>query len=383
MLLRLVVQLQQRGVNNVIISLSNREPLACEFERYGIPVHTLGMVHASRVARGLMQLRSLMTELAPDVMQGWMYHANLAVSVVAPSLPTKPPIVWNIRRGMDDYRERKISTRAIVKLNSILSCRPNSIIYCTNESRVQHELFGFSSNHGVVIGNGFDTSTFAPNPEMRTAVRARLGVVEQDILIGNIGRDDSAKGRTFLFGAFAELLLRVPRARLLLVGRGMDESNRELRRQLVASHIAARVILLGEYAPISELYPAMDIVCSSSVSEGFPNVIAEAMASGVPCVATDTGNTSTLLGGTGIVVPPRSALPLAEGLRVMCDEHAEQRRSRGLRARESIKRAYSLSRVVEDYVLLYHDIAQKGGAYPVSCGQESGVTGVSSAFSRT
>ena len=311
MLLRLVVQLQQRGVHNFVISLSKREPLALEFERHGIPVHALDMGHASRIARGFMRLRSLMTELDPDVMQGWMYHANLAVSLVAPLLPKKTPVVWNIRRGLDDYRERKLSTRAMVRLGARLSSRANQIIYCTHESRAQHELFGFSSNQGTVLGNGFDTTLFAPNAEMRAVIRERLGVVEQDILIGNIGRDDSAKGRPFLFEAFAELLLRVPRARLLLVGRGMDDSNRELRGRLVASRIAARVVLLGEYTPVSELYSAMDIFCSSSVCEGFPNVIAEAMSSGVPCVATDTGNTSGLLHGTGIVVPPRFGRYLA------------------------------------------------------------------------
>lgn len=383
MLLRLVVQLQQRGVHNFVISLSKREPLALEFERQGIPVHALDIGHASLVVRGFMRLRSLMTELAPDVIQGWMYHANLAVSLVVPFLPKKTPVVWNIRRGLDDYRERKLSTKAMVRLGARLSSRANQIIYCTHESRAQHELFGFSSNQGTVIGNGFDTTLFAPNAEKRAAIRERLGVVEQDILIGNIGRDDSAKGRPFLFEAFAELLLRVPQARLLLVGRGMDESNRELRGRLVASRIAARVILLGEYTPVSELYSAMDIFCSSSVCEGFPNVIAEAMSSGVPCVATDAGNTSGLLQGTGIVVPSRFGRYLAEGLHVMCSEEADQRRARGLHARESIKAAFSMSRIVEDYVSLYCDVAEKSGTYPASYGQESSAPRVSRAFSRS
>jgi glycosyltransferase involved in cell wall biosynthesis len=383
MLLRLVVQLQQRGVQNVVISLSKREPLAYEFEKQGVPVHTLDIARGWQIGRGLRQLRSLITELSPDVVQGWMYHANLAVSVVAPFLRKKTPVVWNIRRGLDDYRERKFSTRTAVGLSGFLSSRADRIIYCTHESRTQHESFGFVSKQGLVIGNGFDTATFSPDAEMRSAIRTRLGVGEQDILIGNIGRNDSAKGRSFLFDAFAELLRRVPHARLLLVGRGMEESNRELRGRLVTSRIAARVILIGEYTPISNLYPAMDIFCSSSVAEGFPNVVAEAMASGVPCVATDTGNTKVLLQGTGIVVPTRSAQRLAEGLVAMCEQSAEQRRARGLLARERITTSYSLSRIADDYVSLYAEVAEKRDASRSVHGQDSGLTRVSTVFSRT
>jgi glycosyltransferase involved in cell wall biosynthesis len=139
----------------------------------------------------------------------------------------------------------------------------------------------------------------------------------------------------------------------------MEESNRELRGALVASRIAAHVILVGEYSPISELYPAMDILCSASVAEGFPNVIAEAMASGVPCVATDTGNTKALVEGVGIVVSSRSGTCLAEGLTAMCDEGDDRRRARGLLARERLKTAHSLTRVVDDYESLYARVAER------------------------
>jgi len=359
MLLRLVIQLQKRSVDNLVISLSKREALAYDFEQQGIPVHSLGMQHPSQIVGGLAQLGALMRAIAPDVLQGWMYHANLAVSSVAPFLRTKPPVVWNIRRGMDDYAERKFSTRAVVRANAMLSARACRIVYCTQESREQHESFGFASPHGIVIGNGFDTTIFAPHAEKRRAVRVRYGIADHEILIGNIGRDDHAKGRSFLFEAFGRLLQRVPHARLLLVGRGMEESNRELRGALVASRIAAHVILVGEYSPISELYPAMDILCSASVAEGFPNVIAEAMASGVPCVATDTGNTKALVEGVGIVVSSRSGTCLAEGLTAMCDEGDDRRRARGLLARERLKTAHSLTRVVDDYESLYARVAER------------------------
>lgn len=360
MLLRLAECLQARGVCNHVVSLSRREPFAALFEAQSIPVYALEMKQSMEDVSALWRLRRFLNKVKPNVLQGWMYHANTILSVMRPFLEKPAPLVWNIRRGMDDYRERKFSTRAFIQANRWLSADPEKIIYCTQESREQHEAFGFRGRRGVVLGNGFNTEIFGPSEEQRAIVRARYGVSDGEILIGNIGRDDSAKGREFLFEAFSRLIEKFPAARLFLVGRGMDEANQELRRTLVGRGIVARVILVGEYSPVSELYPAMDILCSSSVAEGFPNVIAEAMSSGVACVATDTGNTRELLEGIGIVVPPRSAARLVDGLVQVCSEPVEARRVRGHRARDRIIAQHSLVRVVDSYVSLYESLGNGG-----------------------
>ena len=356
MLLRLAGGLQSRGIDNVVVSLSSREPLADAFEASGIRVYSLDM---STILRGLLALRTLkklINELAPDVLQGWMYHANLVATLVRPFARRSVPVLWNIRRGTDDVRERKFVTRVVIRANAWLSSRAERIVYCTRESRDQHEALGFSHRNGVVIGNGFDLERFARSQESRRLIRERYDVADTDILIGNIGRDDSAKGRTYLIEAFAEVMKRVPNARLMLVGRGMSETNPELRRLLVSSGVAPRVILGGEYSPISELYSAMDILCSSSVAEGFPNVIGEAMCCEVPCVASDVGNVRALLDGIGLVVPPRSAPRLAHALISMCEEDRAAWRDRGARARARIAELYSLSVVVGSYASLYREV---------------------------
>jgi glycosyltransferase involved in cell wall biosynthesis len=357
MLLRLAEGLQSRGIDNVVVSLSSREPLAEAFEARGIRVYSLDM---STILRGLVALRTLknlIKELAPDVVQGWMYHANLVAILIRPFARRSVPVLWNIRRGTDDVRERKFLTRAVIRANAWLSSRAERIVYCTRESRDQHEALGFSHRNGVVIGNGFDVERFTRSQEIRRVIRERYGVADTDILIGNIGRDDSAKGRAYLIEAFAEVMKRVPHARLMLVGRGMSETNPDLRRLLVSSGVAPRVILVGEYSPISELYSAMDILCSSSVTEGFPNVIGEGMCCEVPCVASDVGNVRTLLDGIGIVVPPRSAPRLAQALIALCEEDRAAWRDRGARARARIAELYSLSVVVGTYASLYRQVA--------------------------
>lgn len=353
MLLRLAEGLQARGIQNIVVSLSPREPLADAFEARGIRVYSLDASPNIRGCLAILRLRSLIDQLSPDVLQGWMYHANLMITLVRPFLKRSVPALWNIRRGTDDVRERKFATRGVIRANAWLSSRLERIVYCTQESREQHEALGFYPKPGVVIGNGFDTGIFARSLEKRKVLRERYGISDSEILIGNIGRDDSAKGRPYLIEGFAELTKRVPNARLMLIGRGMSEANPELRRLLVSSGVASRVLLVGEYSPISELYSAMDILCSSSVAEGFPNVIGEAMCCEVPCVASDVGNARALLGGVGIVVPPRSATRLAYALGSMCREGREGWRDRGVRGRSRIERRYSLKVVVDEYESLY------------------------------
>ncbi len=356
MLLRLADGLQRRGVENFVVSLSNREPLADAFEARGIPVHTVNVSPNLKGIAALFKLRSLLSELSPDLLQGWMYHANLLLSLLRPFVSRRIPVAWNMRRGTENLDDLKFATRMVVHANRWLSSRPDRIIYCTPESRGQHEALGFNRERGIVIGNGFDLDQFAKSPTSRRSVRERFGVADTDILIGNIGRDDIAKGRTYLIDAFAAVLTWIPQARLMLVGRGMSDTNPELRRLLVSSSVASRVILVGEYSPSSELYPAMDILCSSSVAEGFPNVIAEAMCCEVPCVATDVGNTRELLDGVGVVVPPRSAACLAEALAAVCREGREAWDERGARGRSRISERYSLDRVVDEYAQLYSEM---------------------------
>lgn len=385
MLLRLAEQLGRRGVTNYVVSLSQPEPLADLFEAQGVRVFALGMRHSLRDAWTFRQMCRLLNGLQPDLLQGWMYHANGMLSAARPFLKRAVPVVWNIRRGMDDYAERKISTRMSIQANRLLSSLPEKIIYCTQESREQHESFGFDSLRGMVIGNGFNTDTFAPSEEKRRLIRGRYKISDQEILIGNIGRDDSAKGRPFLFEAFSELVKRFPNARLLLVGRGLDDSNVELRRALLERRIAARVILVGEYSPVSDLYPAMDILCSSSVCEGFPNVIAEGMSSGLACVATDTGNSRELLEGVGVVVPPRSGLELAQGLERFCAETLQVRQAHGSLARERIVSRHSLSSVGDAYTSLYERLMYREyrALGPLRCVEIGGQVGAQEAVSES
>jgi glycosyltransferase involved in cell wall biosynthesis len=353
MLLRLSTELQKKGFQNYVVSLERREPFAEMFEAQGIEVFSLGSEGGGSWIRCLHSLRTVLSSLKPSVIQGWMYHANLALSLVSSVDPGIKRPLWNIRRGVDDLAERKLLTRLVVRANALLSSRTAHIIYCTDESRRQHERIGFSHERGVVIGNGFDAQRFRPRAELGGMLRMKLSLRPDTIIIGNVGRYDLAKGKYYLLDAVARLHQRVPNIHLVLVGRGMTPENLALRTRIQELGLTSVVTLYGEVSSLEDLYPAFDILCSSSVNEGFPNVIAEAMLSGVACVVTDVGNSRALVEGIGVVVPPRCARSLADGLFDMCVRAGEARADAGRQGRERIARLYSLESVAERYAQLY------------------------------
>jgi glycosyltransferase involved in cell wall biosynthesis len=356
-LLRLAESMSALGIQSSVVSLGAPTDLIPMFNKAGVPVFSLDIEpNVWGMMVGIRQLKKFVLEVQPDVIQGWMYHANLIATLSRMTDKCSVPVLWNIRRGLDDYDERRLKTRCVIRSNAVLSSRARVIIYCSSESRTQHEQFGFRSGSGVVIGNGFDTERFRPRAELRAEFRKRYGIADDEVIIGNIGRYDLAKGHAYLVEAFSRLLILKPRARLVLVGRGVDSSNEEMLSMLHAHGCRERVLLLGEQTNIETIHPAFDLYCSSSISEGFPNALSEAMACGVVCVTTDTGASKRLVTGIGRVVPPRSAHLLAEALLAAIDDGAEIRHVAAERGRQRILSSFTMGSVARQYGELYESV---------------------------
>jgi glycosyltransferase involved in cell wall biosynthesis len=360
MLLRLVNSLQRIGCYSTIVTLKGRQDLNRACSDIGVPVFSLSMTSVRGALSGVAALRRLIETIKPDVLQGWMYHANVVLSLACRGQREESALVWNVRRGLDDLHSLKFSTQLFVKASARLSARPRRIIYCTDRSRLQHEAIGYRSNSSVVIDNGFDSSRFRDNPDARSALRRTLGIAENTFVIGCVGRYNQAKGHTFLFAAFQKVLERNPAVCLVLAGRGSEWSNSELVELARSYGIASHVILLGQRPHIEEVYPMFDVLCSSSVAEGFPNVVAEAMLCQVPCVVTDTGASRMLVEGLGLVVPPRSSDDLADALLQVSHLSSFERLQIGRKGRERITDGYSLDRITTAYRTLYEQMATQG-----------------------
>jgi glycosyltransferase involved in cell wall biosynthesis len=366
MLYKLLSSLDQRIYQSQVVSLTDKGIMGGRIEAIGVPVLALGMRPGMPSPFSVLQLARWLRQCSPDVIQTWLYHADLIGGIAAKLAGGIPvawnirrdiPVAWNIRHGMFDSRGHKRSTVLAIKACAMLSrWLPMRIICCSESSRLVHSAIGYEDNEMVVIPNGFDLANFRPDPAARLAVRQELGIAEQALLIGLIARFHPLKDHRNFIDAAARLHAHSPEVHFLLCGSGVTVQNSELAEWIRSSNLGRRVHLLGQRPDVQRLNASLDIASSSSYSEGFPNVIGEAMACGVPCAVTDVGESARIVGATGKVVPPRSPEALAEAWRELIEIGPEGRSLLGEAARRRISEHFSLQAIVQRYARLYQDI---------------------------
>jgi len=221
---------------------------------------------------------------------------------------------------------------------------------------------GYKFERSMVIPNGFDLDHFKPDLALKTDVRQELGIPDGVFCIGLVTRFDPMKDHSTFFSA-AELIWRKrPDAHFILCGEGMVWENKQIRACLGKSRSSLKVHLLGPREDINRIMAGLDIFVLSSYGESFPNVIGEAMACGVPCVATDVGDSRRIIGGTGKIVPLKDPLAMANSVLELLDLPDEEFDKLGILARERIRKLYSLDRIVADYEKMYWGIAGRSAS---------------------
>ncbi|HEY6454397.1 MAG TPA: glycosyltransferase [Steroidobacteraceae bacterium] len=357
MLLKLLTAMGSSPFRPVVISLGNCGTVGTRIEELGVPVHALNLRGGSPSPRGLWQLRSLLHHVQPGLIQGWMYHGNLAASVARLFSGIRAPVLWNIRATPDDLLHGKASTAAVIRAGAILSRLPQRIIYNSRRGAVQHAAIGYFTPRSLVIPNGFDCEIFKPSQEARLQLRQELGLRADSILVGLIARFHPMKDHATFFQAAALLNARHPNVHYVLAGHRMELENAAIQAMLQASHVTDKVHLLGERHDMPAINAALDIASlSSSSSEGFPNVIGEAMASGVPSVVTDVGDAAWLVGDIGRIVQPGDPAALAAAWSDLINIGPDARRAMGARCRARVLSEFTLNRVANKYADLYGEL---------------------------
>ncbi|MCK4304924.1 MAG: glycosyltransferase [Candidatus Eisenbacteria sp.] len=357
MLCRLLGRLDRDRFEPVVISLIDKGTLGESIETLAVPVYALGMSRGRLSVRGLWRLTRRLGLLKPDLIQGWMYHGNLAALVGRYLASPRSALLWNIRHSISDLADEGRSTAWAIRGGALLSRSCGKIIYNSAVSARQHEALGYRSDRRVVIPNGFDCEEFKPAPGAGEALRKSLCLAPQDLLIGLIGRHHPVKDHANFFRAGSRLIATHKRVRFVLAGRGVEPANATLTALIRENGLDDRVRLLGERRDMPDLLAGLDIATSSSFGEGFPNVIGEAMACGVPCVVTDVGDSSRLVGDTGCVVPARDPEALARAWGDLIKSGRDRRRRLGEKARQRIVREFSLDAIARQYEVLYQEMA--------------------------
>lgn len=360
MLYKMLSKINRERFNPIVVSLIDRGTLGSSIESLGIPVHTIGMKQGIPTLSTTLRLVQIIQNFQPDILQGWMYHGNLAAYFVSLFLMTKTPIFWSIHFSIGSLSAEKWMTQIIIRLGASLSNFINKSIFVSNNSKSQHETIGYSPIKACVIPNGFDISIFKPSCESRLKLRKELGLSSEIILIGLFARYHPMKDHSNFLKAANLLSKEFPQIHFVLAGKNVDKQNQNLQSLIRNLEIVSQVHLLGERNDIPYIASALDILTlASAYGEAFPMVIGEAMSCGVPCAVTDVGDSAWVVGDTGKVVPPRNPEALVRAWKELIALGSEGRIALGKLARERIEKLFALEQVTANYEELYENLLNK------------------------
>ena len=360
MLYNLLSKSNRRRFQPIVVSLMDRGTLGDRIEELGIQVYCLNMKQGVPDLTAVWKLTRLIHLVKPSLIQGWMYHGNLAVQLVKALSFARIPILWGIHHSISSLSSEKKMSQLIIKIGARLSKSINQIIFVSKNSKFQHQALGYTRENSCIIPNGFDTSLFKPSIEARLNFRAELGLPADSCLIGSIARYHPMKDHANFIRAAALLTSSFPNLHFILVGTDVDAKNDDLYQLIQELGFGNQIHLLGERRDISRITPALDILCSSSAyGEAFPLVVGESMSCGVPCVVTDVGDSAWIVGNTGRVVPPKNPEALANACRKLILLGFVGRQKLGKMARARIIESFSLDSVVAQYEDLYEKLLAK------------------------
>jgi glycosyltransferase involved in cell wall biosynthesis len=341
-----------------VISLTSDDLIGDRIRSLGVPVKSLGISPKNPNPFKIIKLFRWLKELSPDVLQAWMYHANMAGSIAAP-LAGNFPVIWSIHHSSFTPQDKSL-TLFIVRLLSMLSAfSPRKIISCSEVAKTIHINKGFAPDKFCVIPNGFDVEDFRPDEGARCAIRKELGVGDDTFLIGNASRFHPQKDHRNLIEAAALVIAQRPHVHFVLFGKNITWENKTLSEWIYSTGMKRHFHLLGLRSDVSTITAALDLsVLPSAYGEAFPLAIGEAMATGVPCVATNVGDSAFLIGNTGKIVPPQNPEFFAEAVLEFVQMDSIQRKYIGMAARQRILDNFSLDAVVAQYENLYASLKE-------------------------
>ena len=319
--------------------------------KQGVEVAILPSVGKGLVDLTLLRgIARLARETKADVIHAFMFYMNL-YGVLAGKMAHRPAIAGVRGKGYDFGNSKRVLAYYLIGR------------LCTRMTVVSEDLdqylmgvIGVPRSKLVVTPNGVDTDRFAPHPQFRTEVRGEYGIPEGAQVVGTVGRLERVKAQGDLLRVVSELEPRWPDLHLLIVGEGSERTS--LEAQISELGISERVHLPGFRPDVEKAFAAMDVFCLPSLSEGMPNALLQAMASGLPAVATEVGGNSEVIksGVNGFLTPPGDLYELVRQVEALLRD-GELASRMGAAARQQVERTFSARSFVAQHQALYREVA--------------------------
>lgn len=337
---------------HVVISLRGEGKYGPLLQSAGIDVHCLHWNNIFSLLFGFFSLIKIIKSYEADVVQTWMYHADLLGGCAA-YLSGVKKIFWGIRHSDLSHNDSKRITRIIAKVCAIMSnVIPTKIICCANKASEVHVNIGYKKNKIIVIPNGYDMSNMVVSTPSVQNVKNEMNI-GNDFVIGMVGRYHPQKDHANLLESLSYIKEKGCSFVCVLVGNGMDINNSALKSKIEDLQLEDYIRLLGPRPDIPVIMNALDLhVLSSKSGEGFPNVVAEAMACGTQCVVTDVGDAKKIVGDLGWCVNSEDSRALGDAILDAYQEWGGDRlnwNARSNRLEAEIEKKYSINLMVERY----------------------------------
>ena len=347
-------------INNehIVISLKGSGKYFILLKNLGIAVYCLNVNFFSFYK--LFFLIKLLSSLKPDIVQTWLVHSDL-IGGIAARLAGIKNVIWNIRYSNLKFGKAKLTTIIMIKLLAKLSFFiPKYIIVVSKRAKKIYENKGFDKKKLKLIFNGYDLSILKPNKFLKINFKKKIKIKKKIPLIGNVARYDPKKDHSNLLNALSLIRLKNLNFFCVLVGSNIDQNNVILSSEIKKLKLSNYIKLLGKTDNILQVMNGLDVyVQSSSYGEGFPNVLAESMACGTPCIATDVGDSSHILGKTGWIVPPNNPTKLAKAIQKSLIELGTKNWNRRCnKARLKIMENFNVLKMVKLYNKVWNKIYQ-------------------------
>lgn len=339
--------LKSRGVDVAVATFYGHGALLAELRLAGVPHFNLDKKGRWDLFGFVLRLSSLLRRHKPAVLYSFLTTSNL-VAVLASLLVPSIRVVWGVRASKIDAR--RYGRLVVLEESAVrwFSWRPEIVIFNSEAGKKHYDNLGISCGASHVVNNGIDTVRFKFSADARAVFRESLGISEDTPLVGIVARLDPMKGHEDFFRMALLILRSRPDARFLCVGSGPEDLTRYVRTLPAAVELAQHLFWRDEQRDLQPVYSSIDVLVSSSFSEAFSNVIAEAMACERLCVVTDVGDSARIVGECGIVVPPRDPAAAASACEKILGLTPAEKRSRGAECRHRVIECFGIERFIDE-----------------------------------